>query len=134
MNNAIKLLSASLFGLALVQASAAGTSYTDDVRRAPVFSFSEDAYNSQFVSPDNTDAFRATSNKAAASDTIVIAGKARVSPDNTDAFRRNNTSAELLAQSRTGRDAHKVAAGSAGVIKQVAFAKTADEPWYSTNP
>ncbi|GAB3255648.1 hypothetical protein [Chitinimonas naiadis] len=115
MNTVTKLISASLFGLALVQASAAGIGYTDDVRRAPVFSFSEDAYNSQFVSPDNTDAFRATSNKAAASDTIVIAGKARVSPDNTDAFRRNNTSTELLAQSRTGRDVQQVAGGNAPV-------------------
>jgi len=131
MKTTVKLLSATLFGLALVNASAAG--HND---KAPVFAFSEDAYNSQFVSPDHTDAFRSGAVKAQAGDTIVIAGKStKLSPDNTDAFRRTGyTGANLQADSRTGRDAFKVAAGSPGIVKFQAQAKSSDEPWYSTNP
>ncbi|HEY9104546.1 hypothetical protein [Chitinimonas sp.] len=128
MKTAIKLLSASLFGLAVVHAAAAD--------KAPVFAFSEDAYNTQFVSPDHTDAFRTGAIKAQADDTIVIAGKTvQVSPDNTDAFRRiGYTGADLLANSRTGREAFKVAAGSPGPLKVASVAVAADAPWYSVAP
>ncbi|HEY9104541.1 hypothetical protein [Chitinimonas sp.] len=118
MKTVTKLISASLFGLALVQASASGIGYTDDVRRANAINTSEDAYNTQFVSPDNTDAFRATAARTVREDVIVVAGKSKVSPDNTDAFRRSGyTGADLLANSRTGRDAQvvTVAQGTAGV-------------------